>query len=69
MSEWVSVKDKLPDNMRVCFACNRVAFTSHKYAYLYKIVYYDGAQFRSIYDGFPTEVTHWMYPPRVESDK
>lgn len=68
MSEWISIKDRLPNNMRVCFACNRAAFSKDKYAYLYKIVYYDSTQFRSIYDGSPTEITHWMYPPKVRDE-
>jgi hypothetical protein len=63
MSEWISVKDRLPEKQALVMVCNEIGWMQYQKAIYYPaqnvFVHYDPQW----YDKLTLDVTHWLELP------
>ena len=66
VQEWISVKDRLPEEKVNCIVHYKHAYCDNDDYWAIGVCFYDGEKFRI---GLSYKVTHWQYlpqPPKVE---
>ena len=67
MAEWISVKDRLPEQMKKVLTTVEYDFNGKHYRHL-KIAYYDGNGKWEPLSRQTDEITHWMPLPDPPED-
>lgn len=73
MSEWISVKDRLPKRGDHCLAVETGCYEYGKFIKFYSnyvdIAIYNGEDFGSVHNHRHVEVTHWMPLPEAPEEE